>query len=77
MITIMSQSNYLETQSERPYITREQYEEFKHQYIFDVLKDLRYGQAFCNYFNIQNGTPLFYFRDMATCERWIEDNYIR
>lgn len=76
MNSTVNQSNYFGS-NERTYVTKQEYEEFKRQYIFDALRDLRFGQAFCNYFNIPNGTPLFYFKDMEMCERWIKDNYIR
>lgn len=76
-ISIMTHQNYLENSPvKKNYITLGEYEEFKKQYLIDVFKGLRYGQSFCNYFNIPNGTPLYYFRDHNTCEDWIIDNYL-
>jgi hypothetical protein len=57
-------------------ITEEQYTEFKHYYVIDVLKGKRYGQAFCDRFNIPNGSPLYYFKSQEICDRWIRDNYL-
>ena len=57
-------------------ITQEQYTEFKHYYVIDVLKGKRYGQAFCDKFNIPNGSPLYYFQSQEICDRWIRDNYL-
>ena len=74
---MLTQSNYFSDSAvSRNFVTVEQYERFKEHYVFDALRDLRYGQSFCNYFNIPNGTPLFYFRDHITCEKWITDNYL-
>lgn len=57
-------------------ITEEQYTEFKHYYVIDVLKGKRYGQAFCDRFNISNASPLYYFKSHEICDRWICDNYL-
>lgn len=57
-------------------VSKSDYEKFKYQYCIDVLKGLRYGQAFCIYFGISSASPLFHFVDNKISERWIEDNYI-
>jgi hypothetical protein len=57
-------------------ITQEQYEQFEYYYVFDVLKGLRYGQAFCERFNISNASPLYWFKNQETAKRWIHDNYL-
>lgn len=77
MVSIIGQSNYLDSSElKKNWITYEEYEQFQRQYVIDALKGLRYGQSFCNYFNIPNGTPLFYFRDHNRCEEWIKQNYL-
>jgi hypothetical protein len=74
---MINQTNYFSgSDVVRNNITLEQYEEFKKYYVFDALRDIRYGQSFCNYFNIPDGTPLFYFKDHMICEKWITDNYL-
>lgn len=60
-------------------ISREEYEEFKREYIIDVLAGKRYGQAFCERFissELQRASTLYYFKDIEVCERWIEENYL-
>lgn len=57
-------------------ITQDQYQEFQLYYIIDVLKGKRYGQAFCDRFNIPQGTPLYFFNSQNICDRWIRDNYL-
>jgi hypothetical protein len=44
--------------------------------VFDKLKDLRYGQSFCNHFGITDPT-LYYFTADKLADEWIKKNYIR
>lgn len=74
MMSIMSNTNYLQSQIKK--VSREEYEEFDRNWAFNALKGLRYGQLFCNKFDIPGGTPLFYFKDVQTCKDWIEHNYL-
>lgn len=74
---MITQTNYFGVGYQTPSITQNQYEQFKYQYVFDALRGLRYGEAFCNHFNIPNGTPLYYFQDFKLCEEWITNNYLR
>lgn len=53
-----------------------QYEEWKKQWIFDALAGMRYGESFCKYFGVTNGSPLYFFKDNKVSEHWIKDNYI-
>lgn len=57
-------------------VTKEEYDFFKNQWLFDAVCGKRYGQAFCDFFKIDRGTPLYYFKDNKLSERWIQDNYI-
>ena len=59
------------------YVTQEQYISFQNQWIFDAIGGKRYGQAFCEFFGVPRGTPLYYFRDNKIAERWIQDNYLK
>jgi len=52
------------------------FEQFDRGFIIDALNDKRYGQAFCEYFNIGNATPLYWFKDYKIAKRWITENYI-
>jgi hypothetical protein len=57
-------------------ITQEQYEEFEYHYVFDALKGLRFGQAFCERFGVSNASPLYHLKSRELCERWIQTNYL-
>jgi hypothetical protein len=57
-------------------ITQAQYDEFVYYYTWDALKGLRYGQAFCERFDISNASPLYHFKEHSTADRWIRDNYL-
>lgn len=56
-------------------ITFEEYEDFKKTSILYILQDKRYGQAFCEHFDIE-GSPLYFFKDSNLCEKWIKDNHL-
>jgi hypothetical protein len=57
-------------------ITPEQFAEFERYLVIDILKGLRYGQAFCERFGISNASPLYHFRGREISERWIRENYL-
>jgi hypothetical protein len=57
-------------------ITQEQYDQFEYHYVFDALKGLRFGQAFCERFGVSNASPLYHFHGREVSERWIRDNYL-
>lgn len=57
-------------------IKLEEYEAWQKLYTFDALQDLRYGQSFCNHFDIQDHR-IFYEQDWQRCDSlirrvWIE-----
>lgn len=56
-------------------ISLEQYQEWRQSYLFDAIRDLRYGQSFCNAFDITDNI-LFYERDAAWADEYIQLNYI-
>jgi hypothetical protein len=45
------------------------------QYSFDGLQNLRFGQSFCNYFDVTDHI-LFYERDTARADQYIRNVYI-
>jgi hypothetical protein len=51
------------------------YESWQKLYTFDALQDLRYGQSFCNHFNIQDHR-IFYERDWIRCDTMIRREWI-
>jgi len=56
-------------------ISTQEYELFKREYVMYALADKRFGQAFCEKYNLF-GT-LYYFKDTNISDRWIKDNYIK
>lgn len=57
-------------------ITKEDFEKFDREYIFDAVNGLRYGQAFCNKFNITDYI-LAMNVNVEACKKYINKIYIR
>lgn len=57
-------------------IKQQEYELWRSGYTFDGLQGLRYGQSFCNYFDISDNL-LFYSHDPQWCDKYIKQTYIR
>lgn len=56
-------------------ISMEQYTEWKNQSSFDGLRGVRYGQSFCNHFDITDNI-LYYTNLVDWCDEYIIKNYI-
>ena len=56
-------------------ISKKRYDTWRTTYVFDALKNQRYGQAFCNRFKITDNI-LFFDTDSDFCHRYIMKNYI-
>lgn len=56
-------------------ISRAEYETWRNEYVMDALQGLRYGQSFCNRFNITDNI-LFYERDVEFADRYIHSCYV-
>jgi hypothetical protein len=56
-------------------ISLTEYEDWQKQYTWDALQDMRYGQSFCNQFNIHD-SRLYYTRDWVSCDILIRKEYI-
>ena len=65
----------LPTQVVETPISLDQYEQWQKEFTFDALQDLRYGQSFCNKFNIQDNR-IHYERDWALCDQLIRREWI-
>lgn len=61
------------TKSEK--ITQEQYLQWARGFVFEAMRDQRYGQSFCNRFGIQDNI-LFYASNVADADRYIRENYL-
>ena len=59
-------------------ITHQAYREWQRGYIFDGLRSVRYGQSFCNHFDIADNI-LFYHVLLTTeeADRYIRETYVR
>ncbi len=68
---LMDTQNYSEPHS----ITMDDYLAWQKEYTFDALQDLRYGQSFCNKFNIQDNR-IFYERDWIRSDVFIRSEWI-
>jgi hypothetical protein len=51
------------------------YQQWQQEFVFDVLRGLRYGQSFCNRFNITDNI-LFYEQDPEWADVYIRKTYI-
>jgi hypothetical protein len=56
-------------------VSLEEYEQWQELYIWDAIQDQRYGQSFCNHFDITDHR-LFYERDWVRCDVLIRREYI-
>jgi hypothetical protein len=56
-------------------ISLDEYKQWQELYTWDAIQDLRYGQSFCNHFNITDHR-LFYERDWVRCDQMIRREYI-
>ena len=62
--------------SEPKKISRSEYEQWTRGFVFEGLRNQRYGQSFCNYFNITDNI-LYFAGSMAEADQYIQKNYIR
>lgn len=56
-------------------ISKFDYDAWKHSVIFDNMRGLRFGQSFCNQFNLRDNL-LYYTSDIKWCEKYINETYI-
>lgn len=57
-------------------ISRTEYDQWARGFVFDGLRNQRYGQSFCNRFGIQDNI-LFYSTTVAEADQYIQKNYIQ
>lgn len=57
-------------------VARADYEQWRQEFVFDALQGLRYGQSFCNHFDITDNI-LFYERDPEWADLYIRDHYLQ
>ena len=57
-------------------ISQQEFDHWLREFTFDAMRGLRYGQSFCNWFDITDNR-LFYERDQEKCDRLIRAEYIK
>jgi len=56
-------------------ISRSAYDQWARGFVFEGLRNQRYGQSFCNRFGIQDNI-LFYAGTVEEADRYIQENYV-
>ena len=70
-------TNLVQRSKDKPYhVSADQYQTWRQGYVFDALQNLRYGQSFCNAFDIPDNV-LFYERDAAWADMYIQQHYVK
>jgi len=57
-------------------VTHEQYQQWAAGFVFEALRDQRYGQSFCRKFDITDNI-LYYASSVSDADRYIRENYVR
>lgn len=58
------------------HITKTKYTQWNAGFLFDGLRNLRYGQSFCNKFNIKDNI-LYYAASASDADKYIRANYVK
>lgn len=72
---LLRQIREVKTQSIHKKITRREFDEWNKQVSLDILKGVRYGQSFCNYFGITDNI-LYYEFSWINAEEYIQRAYV-
>lgn len=79
-MTVMSHMVEQMMQDRRPdyriKVAREEYEQWARGFVFEGLRDQRYGQSFCRRFGITDNI-LYYSSSVDEADRYILKNYVR
>ena len=57
-------------------VTEEQYQQWARGFIFEGLRNQRYGQSFCRHFNIRDNI-LYYSGTVSDADRYIREMYVK
>ena len=77
MINIITQlQSHTKQLGPRKSVTREQYAQWTRGFVFEAMRNLSYGQSFCNHFGIHDNI-LYYATTMADADAYIRKNYVR
>ena len=56
-------------------VPQAEYDAWRGEFVFDGIRGMRYGQSFCNYFDITDHV-LFYKVDWASADQYIRSMYL-
>ena len=62
--------------SERRTVSLKEYQQWTRGFVFEAMRNLSYGQSFCNHFGIRDNI-LYYAGTMADADEYIKKNYVR
>jgi hypothetical protein len=65
------------SESEIPRISRIDYEQWKRNSVFDNLRGLRFGQSFCNHFDIEDAILFYGSLSPDQAEDYIRKTYLK
>lgn len=57
-------------------ITADDYEQWRHDYIWEALHGIRYGQSFCNHFGVTDNHLYYAAGDISWCDKYIRKTYL-
>ena len=57
-------------------ITQEDYEHWRHDYIWEALHGIRYGQSFCNHFGITDNHLYYGTNGLEWSDKYIRKTYV-
>lgn len=57
-------------------VSESEYKQWAAGFVFEALRNQRYGQSFCRKFNIQDNI-LYYSSTVSDADRYIRENYIK
>ena len=57
-------------------IDREEYEQWRKDFIWEALHGMRYGQSFCNRFGLHDNHLFYNTGDVAWADQYIRETYI-
>ena len=62
--------------SERRTVSLKEYQQWTRGFVFEAMRNLSYGQSFCNHFGIHDNI-LYYAGTMSDADAYIRKNYVR
>ena len=57
-------------------ITQEDYEQWRHDYIWEALHGIRYGQSFCNRFGVTDNNLYYNIGEVSAADAYIRKTYL-